>query len=626
MARMLSRLARTATAMITVVGCLAPAGTSRAQGQIHASAPATKVVNPFSQTGAPRAADAPGAEKRLRRAAAAFRNPFASATALPPLAIPMRQGPISRWQRGPASVEQPSVVANAILSPLPEVAIGSPSASQLGNVNRDWDRLPPIESITEADVVRTTSIAVPVEAETARPPDPVAFAPSRLTQPVWMVPNLPGERPESTAEIVPFQLPPAADPFDLPAADTPTAENPAENSQPTAADRQQTQHTRPSPGRAPGAGLSLAIPAALEPTPVALPSSSFGEMLPIILSEYVNTADGWHADAERAALAAQTIDEISSVIRLCQQGLNGQPPMETAIALRRLAAWAHNRRGEMLVDQQRLQEALSEFEAAIGFDENSSLAIHNRAVTLAQQGRAADALRDFGRVIELNPGLAVAYRNRAELLASLGRIEEAISDYNRALEQLDDDAELYCARADAWQQLGRLDRAKNDLNEAVRLAPNYAEACTQRGNMCAALGDFDAAVRDLQRSLQLNPASAETRRSIAWLLATCPDPRFRDPQQAVEQARQGLALSAAPDAFLLDTLAAAQASAGDFASAAETVREAIKIAPADYAASMQARLAMYGRGKAYVEHADANVQRASHEEPAANSFRPRPGR
>src|SRR5207302_9569176 len=105
----------------------------------------------------------------------------------------------------------------------------------------------------------------------------------------------------------------------------------------------------------------------------------------------------------------------------------GGPDNKLSTSLRRLAAWAHNRRGELESDAGRNDESLNDFQVAISLDPNCSLAIHNRAVTLAQQNQFAASLRDFNRVIELNPGLAVAYRNRAELLAALGRMEEAVA-------------------------------------------------------------------------------------------------------------------------------------------------------------------------------------------------------
>jgi tetratricopeptide (TPR) repeat protein len=621
MARTLSRIAHAAIAVFTTVCVSLAADSAFTQEQPPASEQARVIKNPFLQGNAPQAtSEAQDESGLIRRRSAAFRNPFSSASTSPPLAIPLRPGPISRWQRGTPLIEQPSAVANAILATVPEPVPPMPTAHVMGTANLAWDRLPPVEELAEREGVRTTSIAVPIDAQTPKPPDPVAFAPSQLTQPVWMVPNLVPEQPTSTVEILPFQMHPAPDPFEVPAGKAPGNEAPPQELKSRAS---QTQ-SRPSPNRRPAptvvqaAGLQLAMPAALEPMPVAQVLPSVGDMLPVIVSDYVDTADGWCAEAEQAAQAAKTIDEFSAVIELCQQSFRNQPSAETANTIRRLASWAHNRRGEILADNQRPLDALAEFEMAISFDAESSVAIHNRAVTLAQQDRPADALRDFNRVVELNPGLAVAYRNRAELLASLGRMEEALRDYNWALEQLPDDAELLCARAYAWQQLGQLDRALEDLNQAIRLSPANPDSYTQRASLAVSRGNFGQAVRDLQRSIQLDPALADAHRSLAWLLATCPDPQFRDPQQAIERARQGLAVSAGPNPFLLDALAAAQASAGDFSAAVETIREAIKIAPT--AAPLHARLAMYQQRQPFVERTSSGVRPASFDAPAANSL------
>ena len=59
------------------------------------------------------------------------------------------------------------------------------------------------------------------------------------------------------------------------------------------------------------------------------------------------------------------------------------------------------------------------------------------------------------------------------------------------------------------------------------------------------------------------------------------------------------------DPELLDTLAAAYASAGDFSKAIETAEKAIKLAEAagrkDYSREIQARLQLYKAGKPYRE-------------------------
>jgi tetratricopeptide (TPR) repeat protein len=282
-----------------------------------------------------------------------------------------------------------------------------------------------------------------------------------------------------------------------------------------------------------------------------------------------------------------------------------------ASALRRLAAWAHNRRGELLVDQGRQAEATRDFQIAISLDPQCSLAIHNRAVTLAQQNEAAGALRDFNRVIELNPGLALAYRNRAELLASLGRVDEAVRDYDQAIEGLPDNAELYRARAAAWQRLGDHNRALADLDRAIQLAPDHPDAFSQRGNILAEQGNFDQAFGDFRRALAIDADWAEAYRSLAWLQATCPNPRYRDPEQAIATAEQARRLSGPKDCFVLEALAAAHASAGAFEEAVEFQEQAIAVAPPEFAEPLRQRLNLYQQRQPYINEPATAIHAAA---------------
>jgi tetratricopeptide (TPR) repeat protein len=281
--------------------------------------------------------------------------------------------------------------------------------------------------------------------------------------------------------------------------------------------------------------------------------------------------------------------------------------------LRRLAGWAHNRCGELQIEQGLAAEATKNFQIAIALDPNCSLAIHNRAVTLAQQNESEAALRDFNRVIELNPGLAVAYRNRAELLASLGRFNEAVLDYARAIDGLPESAELYRGRGIAHQRLGSFDEAAADFDRSLKLAPDDADTYTQRGNLAAERGDFEPAVNDLQRAIAIDPNWAEAYRSLAWLHATCPDARYRDPQQAIAAAEEAAKLSPPTDCFALDALAAAHASAGNFEEAARIAQQAIASAPPDYAELLRQRLALYEQGQPFTSSTPGSVRAASHE-------------
>jgi serine/threonine-protein kinase len=303
------------------------------------------------------------------------------------------------------------------------------------------------------------------------------------------------------------------------------------------------------------------------------------------------------------------------VIEYCQRGLAGGPPHELALALRRLAAWAHNRRGELRNDARERRDALSDFQDAIRLDPNCWSAIHNRGITLAQQAQPSAALRDFNRVLELNPGLAVASRNRAELLASLGRMEEAVRDYSQALRQMPEDASIYRARGNAWQRLGAYDKALADLNRSLSLLPDQADVYTQRGNLSAEMGNFDQALSNYQQALRIDSNWVEAHRSLAWLLSTCPDPNFRDRERALVEADQAKQLAPQVNYFVLDTLAAAHANAERFDDAVRLQQQAISFAPPEVIAPFEERLALYQRRKPFRTRIVAEVQPAVHEVP-----------
>jgi tetratricopeptide (TPR) repeat protein len=413
---------------------------------------------------------------------------------------------------------------------------------------------------------------------------PIGFAPEQLAQPEWVEPL----RPADDATTSTVQIPPTGrdihDPFDEPGPSGPVMV----------------------------AARSVMAENQLDPDDRSQKTPATADALPLIVSDYSESPDGCLAQAQQRAQTADTVDELSGIADLCQRGLASGPSPELASPLRRLAAWAHNRRGELLIDEERVAEAIKDFQIAISLDPSCSLAIHNRAVTLAQQNETAAALRDFNRVIELNPGLAVAYRNRAELLASLGRFNEAVRDYSQAIDGLSDDAELYRARGSAWHRLGEFQRSFDDLNQAIRLDPNNADAFTQRGNLEAERGHFDQAINDFQQAVTIDPNWAEAHRSMAWLQATCPSPSHRNAEQAIVAAEQAVKLSVADDCFVLDALAAAHASAGDFDEATRVQQQAVASAAPDFAEPLRQRLDLYRQGQPFISGQNPAVRPASH--------------
>ncbi len=94
------------------------------------------------------------------------------------------------------------------------------------------------------------------------------------------------------------------------------------------------------------------------------------------------------------------------------------------------------------------------------------------------------------------------------------------------------------------------------------------------------LGKHAEALKEFNYLISIHPRRVTLGRALkqrAWFQATCPDPAFRNGQQAVKDAKAACSISEWRDEDTLDTLAAAYAETGDFASATRYAAQALTI-------------------------------------------------
>jgi tetratricopeptide (TPR) repeat protein len=90
-------------------------------------------------------------------------------------------------------------------------------------------------------------------------------------------------------------------------------------------------------------------------------------------------------------------------------------------------------KGQVLLDTERLQEAVACFQEAITVDPNNAEAHLKKGIALERMNRLEPALAAYEEALRLNPKRTVANVYKARVLAALHRYDEAISVYDSAL-------------------------------------------------------------------------------------------------------------------------------------------------------------------------------------------------
>ncbi len=290
---------------------------------------------------------------------------------------------------------------------------------------------------------------------------------------------------------------------------------------------------------------------------------------------------------------SQTAEDYSQIIQKCAEAIRqGAKDDQRGFALQ-LNSWALNRRGQLRSDEGEQNLAAADFQAALDFNPRNWRALHNRGVSFAQTGQFAEAFDDFNTVVQLNPQYAKAYGNRATLYVQAKDLQAAIDDYQQAIERDPKFTTAYVGLGRVCHMLGRWDDAIEHFTAAIQLEPTRPDILCSRGDLQADMGLYGEALADYARTIELDPEFAHAYRNGAWLLATCPDKRFRDPENAVLGAQEALEYSYGKRHVALDTLAAALASNGQFDEAISRVTEAVDLAPEDAKFSYLSRLELY---------------------------------
>jgi len=251
------------------------------------------------------------------------------------------------------------------------------------------------------------------------------------------------------------------------------------------------------------------------------------------------------------------------------------------------------------------QDSQKLFAHAIAVTKNNAIAHINLGVALEQQDRKPEALAEYRKAIDIEPDRFQARNNVANLLASMGLRDEAYREYQEALRLNPGAAVTHINLATLLVEMGRFDDAMKEYKKATKLEADDPRPHYLMGKACLRHGQSAEAVKHFRDALQRDPNDYETLTWLARVLAADQNPAVRNGKEAVSLAERAANLTGGEQPFVLDTLAMADAEAGDFRGANAACQKAIQVAAAAGAEKtvpeMQQRLQLYQRGTAYRE-------------------------
>ena len=237
------------------------------------------------------------------------------------------------------------------------------------------------------------------------------------------------------------------------------------------------------------------------------------------------------------------------------------------------------------------------FVHALAVTKNNALAHLNLGEAYQEQQRLDEALAQYQEVLKLSPARREPYNNIARILNDEGKPEAAL-EYSRAAVRLSPhSSSLHTSLGIVLSELNRFDEAQAEFNEALRLDAESVTAHFQAARAFLKQGDDTAALLHLHSALQLAPDNVQVLVFTARVLASDKNSQARNGAEALALAERTAKTTGDDQPVVLDTLAMALAEVGQFEAAARAEQKAVKLVQAagqkDDAAAMQQRLELY---------------------------------
>jgi tetratricopeptide (TPR) repeat protein len=235
-------------------------------------------------------------------------------------------------------------------------------------------------------------------------------------------------------------------------------------------------------------------------------------------------------------------------------------------------------KAKILISQQNFKAAAEELTRALAIDGSNLGVLELRAAVYEQLGEKEKALADVDKMLSIKPDNTDVMRMRAALLADLGKFDKAIEELEKMHKTNPKDSLTTLQMGMLYTTMKKHAKAIAAFDEVLARNPDDVAALRGRGDALLNVGRRGDAVAEYEKAIQIQPHDVGILNNYAWLLATAPEKKIRDGRRAVELANDACKQTEYKKDYILSTLAAAYAEAGDFDSARKWAAQAVDLA------------------------------------------------
>ena len=219
----------------------------------------------------------------------------------------------------------------------------------------------------------------------------------------------------------------------------------------------------------------------------------------------------------------QILTDFGEMLLTQQRFDEALPILQEAVKLAPYFPDAHNALGRVLAEKGDTKGALREFAMALLINPQLVDAEFNLAVVLMRDNRLEDALESLDEVLKINPAHEYArtlafesYITSGQVLADAGSHLQAVGRFERALALAINDDSAFIGHMMAGTSLANLNpvKARSHFEQALRLRPNSVEAHMQFGSMLLTRDDREAALEHFKKAESLAPNDPNVKAAI----------------------------------------------------------------------------------------------------------------